>query len=257
MNIEFYEKYYFPKHPQHITQSARKKLLELIKIPGRYIENSSDNSVRIHINTPVLRNEGKVGKITVGENTCRGSRLTVNRFPLIREKKENSKSPLELEKLTVSGKKLQKGAKAVGLELNKRVPSTLKLNSLLTSTEPHQTLLLSNRKIQVVAKKEERKKKAVKFLMDIAKTRGDMLRGVDWVPVSRKSTTASIQKALEANQSFRAANDRSASLTDNELNPFNEVKKKIRRHTVSVIEYRSSFIGALEQLALAPIQSSV
>jgi len=257
MNIEFYEEYYLPKPPQHITQSARKKLLELIKMSGRYTENSSDNSVRIHINTPVLRNEGKVGKITVEENTRRGLRLTVNKFPLIREKKESSKSPLELEKLTVSGKKLQKGAKAVGLELNKRVPSTLKLNSLFTLTEPHQTLLLSNRKIQIVAKKEERKKKAVKFLMDVAKTRGDMLRGVDWMPLSRKSTTASIQKALEADQSFRIASDRSASSTDNELHRFNEVKKKIRRHTVSTIEYKSSLIGALEQLALAPIQSSV
>lgn len=271
VNIDFYENYALPNIPKPAISATRRKLLDLIEVPETYEENSSDLSVRILINTPVLGNEGqrRIGKITMNEHKSNGMENKTAKFLFTRAgKKESSKSPPELERLTISDKKLQRNAKAVGLHVEGKLPSTLKLNSSFSPSDPCQTshqMLIYNRRKKIVEEKKGRIRKAVKFLMNSAKARRDITRGANWKPPIKKLSTSTTQKDLnleqQSDQSLQTARDKSVRLVSNEnisrASHNKDAKKKVRRHTVATTQGISDFLGALEQLALAPINPSV
>eukprot|EP00826_Nyctotherus_ovalis_P043331 TRINITY_DN4550_c0_g1_i8.p1 TRINITY_DN4550_c0_g1~~TRINITY_DN4550_c0_g1_i8.p1 ORF type:complete len:128 (+),score=18.81 TRINITY_DN4550_c0_g1_i8:315-698(+) len=126
-------------------------------------------------------------------------------------------------------------------------------------------------RLKRAAEEKEKRRRAVKFLIGIGERRREILRGKDWRPRARKLSVAYIrrdEKSEELSEQLpRKVSDRNTNFIENKdtLNSLQstaclskkEVKKKVRRHTVATTEGISSFIGALEQLALAPINPSV
>lgn len=261
-DARFYEVCELPAISKQTSLVARRKLLEFIEVPEEYIESSEEASVRILINTPVMRShEGRrLGKMPGLECTRSSLKRAAVRRPLAAAKgeaKAAENSP-ELEWLTVSRKKFQRNAKTVGLQNQRSVPSAIKLNPLLSLCETKQNLqrkLQHNREAKIEADMRRKRHEAVKFLKGIAKKRRDAMRGTNWQPPADKPNTNSVQK--DSKDTRRGFNDRSVSLTDTELTASAVRRKKTRRHTVASTEKVSEFIGALRELALAPVKSTV
>eukprot|EP00826_Nyctotherus_ovalis_P015273 TRINITY_DN14327_c0_g1_i3.p1 TRINITY_DN14327_c0_g1~~TRINITY_DN14327_c0_g1_i3.p1 ORF type:complete len:260 (-),score=36.06 TRINITY_DN14327_c0_g1_i3:175-954(-) len=256
-DVKFYEVYELPAISKLTSLAARKKLLEFIEVPEEYIESSEEASVRIMINTPVMRshNQRKLGKMTGLKCTRNALKHTAAKRPLIiaKQKEKAAENSPELEWLTISEKKLQRNAKAVGPQNQRNIPSAIKLNPLFLLCEKRQNLqrkLQHNRETKIEADKKRKRHEAVKFLASIAKKRRDVMRGANWQ--SSTDQDKSLQKDAK-----RGLNDRSVSLTETGLNPHAVSRKKTRRHTVATTEKVSEFIGALRELALAPIKSTV
>ena len=270
-DVVFYETHELPTISKQRAFTSRRRLLglALIEVPEGYINNDSEDSVRIIINTPILRSQAQRGVGKVMKNVPERNNMKHKRIKdslIVTDWKEtSSKSPPELERLTVSEKKLQRNAKAVGLKVERKLPSAIKFFDLSKSFKTSQTKLLHNRNLKIMAEKKDRTRKAVKLLITIAKRRRDVLRGINWKPQTEKLNNTVAQKEVrldkKVGQSERAVNNRNAGLIEGELKTIpshkKEVKKKIRRHTVAETQGISNFIGALEQLALAPINPSV
>lgn len=274
LGAEFYDTYHFPEVPKQISLPVRRKLLDLIEVPEEYAENPSEDAVRILINTTVLGSQGQRGvkKIAIDESRRNGLREICAKFSFAAKKqKKSSESPPELERLTVSEKKLQRNAKAAGIQTSRKFSAPIKLNSSFGSYETCQSMLLHNMRVKRAAEEKEKRRKAVKFLIGIGERRREILRGKDWKPATRKLSAAYIRRdensEVLSEQLPRKISDRSTNSIENKdtLSSLQstarlskkEAKKKVRRHTVATTEGISNFIGALEQLALAPINPSV
>ena len=223
----FYDQYQYPRLPKAAIDATRARLLQGLGTKVQSPDEPTDQSVRIHISTPVLRSQQnrKLGRMRMAEpsrkSTPKGmpapSRAVQVPAKKPRDAAESSnphRTP-ELARLTISQRKMEHHAHVTGVQLVAKQDESvksMKLVSLEAYKDGRDFKLSTTTRPSAREAKRQRMKNSLKFIIDLAVRRRNSLRGAQpaspllQVPDARRKPRKRMPESTFAPQPVSSSN---------------------------------------------------